>query len=71
VPLALAARLVARYFDMEILYVLVFCLVVLGLTLRYWYSRTGMSLLIVTFVCSWTLLVLATHRICSSRSFAR
>ncbi len=71
VPLALAVRLVRRYFDMEILYSLVFCLVVLGLTVRHWYAQIGMPLLLVTTVCCWAALALAAHRICSSRSFAR
>ncbi len=71
VPLGLAARLIAKYRDVTIVRILALCIFILILTVRYWFAWIGVPLLVAAAACSWMALLLATHRICTRRSFAR
>ncbi|MBN1509340.1 MAG: hypothetical protein JW955_21015 [Sedimentisphaerales bacterium] len=69
VPLGLAVRLIAKYLDVTIAYVFVFCVLVLIATADHWFAWIGVPLLVAASACCWLALILATHRICTRVSF--
>lgn len=70
VPLGLTVRLLVKYLGAAI-YAMAGVFVFVTLTVRYGSEWIGMPLFLAALACSWPAFILATHRICTSRSLAQ